>query len=48
MRKRRNVFIFLLLSVLTILGSIEGVYAADPILKKGSAVSTSSGCSIFS
>lgn len=33
MRKRRNVFIFLLLAVLTILGSIEGVYAADPYLQ---------------
>lgn len=31
MRKRRNVFIILLLAVLTIFGSIEGVYAADPV-----------------
>lgn len=30
MRKKRNIFIILLFAVLTIFGSIEGAYAADP------------------
>lgn len=44
MRKRLNVFIILLLAVLTIFGSIECAYAADPTLKEGSAVSTKFIC----
>ena len=44
MRKRRNVFIILLLAVLTIFGSIECAYAVDPTLKNGSAVSTKYVC----
>ena len=44
MRKRRNIFIILLLAVLTIFGSIECAYAADPILEEGSAVSTKYIC----
>lgn len=31
MRKRRNIFIILLLAILTIFGSIECAYAADPV-----------------